>query len=594
MFRRCCLPVALCLVCLHPAIGSIDQVIRMANGKQVSASRTSTIRSRNGRLDRIDGMDMVLTESQYTRLYGGSGGVVKREASTIAIPWPDAVIPYTIKDGDFSAKERKWLRRSMKNWEAVSCVQFRPSTPNDSHKILIRVGNECLAHVGMLDKDGQEVTLHHSCFWKGTIDHELGHTIGLIHEHQRPQRDGYIRVNYYAVGSTSIGSLTKYAKGSDNKHGLEYDYNSIMHYGKTAFSEDWVTQTIFTRDPTQEDAIGMAMKPSFIDAKLVNLMYNCQDRCQSPPCCPDKCFVSQDCRCVCKEDIPKEICKDKAGKCPQWAKSGKCHSNESYMHTFCRKSCQICNDDGSPAHLPCVNGKKSCKRWAQNGECEKNRLFMHKHCRAACGYCKEGFDTLVKQGPCKDKNSSCVALAAKGECNRNPKTMLWDCRKSCDFCQENMGDDPTDKPGCVDYDTVCQYQAEFGMCRKFFALMVTECANHCGTCDLDVQFPADCEDNNVECRNWAASERCETDQDWMNKTCKKSCNFCPGLKIPEEIENQCLDNNPKCPGLAAKGKCSSDPVWMKNNCRDSCGICSNKTVPDTFSNFRPNWWPGGK
>ena len=62
--------------------------------------------------------------------------------------------------------------------------------------------------------------------------HEIGHTLGVDHEHQRSDRDKYITVHY----ENCVGNEGSYTLISDTDNHREYDFESIMHYFDTAFS----------------------------------------------------------------------------------------------------------------------------------------------------------------------------------------------------------------------------------------------------------------------------------------------------------------------------------------------------------------------
>lgn len=59
--------------------------------------------------------------------------------------------------------------------------------------------------------------------------HEIGHVLGLIHEHQRMDRDQYVRVTYSAT-SPSLSDLS--ASASMSPGGPPFNYRSVMQYGK--------------------------------------------------------------------------------------------------------------------------------------------------------------------------------------------------------------------------------------------------------------------------------------------------------------------------------------------------------------------------
>lgn len=59
--------------------------------------------------------------------------------------------------------------------------------------------------------------------------HELGHTLGLVHEHIRPDRDQHIRVHPDVIGWIFLHNY-KIDKEAVSSPGVRYDLNSIMHY----------------------------------------------------------------------------------------------------------------------------------------------------------------------------------------------------------------------------------------------------------------------------------------------------------------------------------------------------------------------------
>ena len=75
----------------------------------------------------------------------------------------------------------------------------------------------------------------------GTVIHELGHAVGLLHEHQRCDRDRYINVNDPNLKSKAKSNFGKECGGDATTYG-SFDYLSIMMYpvktGDTSFVYD--------------------------------------------------------------------------------------------------------------------------------------------------------------------------------------------------------------------------------------------------------------------------------------------------------------------------------------------------------------------
>ena len=89
----------------------------------------------------------------------------------------------------------------------------------------------------------------------------LGHAIGLHHEQNRPDREDYVTIIEENIRQdfdfNPILQFSKYNSYEINSEGIPYDYDSIMHYGKNAFSKDRDNLvTIRTKDRSMQDRIG--------------------------------------------------------------------------------------------------------------------------------------------------------------------------------------------------------------------------------------------------------------------------------------------------------------------------------------------------
>nr|KAG5686198.1 hypothetical protein BaRGS_008700 [Batillaria attramentaria] len=196
----------------------------------------------------------------------------------------------------------------MERWEETTCVKFRPYLRTDKNRIRFQNGNGCNSQLGMNGYRGSGLYLH-----------EIGHAIGLVHEHQLPDRDQYIYIIYDNVAPSMRRWFNKYDTTDVNQYGVPFEYSSVMHYGVTAFSKDGYSQTIKARDPSREKEIGRVYLKglSFSDIKVVNLMYGCNSGCAN--IWPDS-------------------------QCTGWANQGECDKNPLWMRDNCKKACDACTD----------------------------------------------------------------------------------------------------------------------------------------------------------------------------------------------------------------------------------------------------------
>ncbi len=70
------------------------------------------------------------------------------------------------------------------------------------------------------------------------MGYEIGHAIGLYHEHQRPDRDAYIQILEENIEAGKEHNFVRLDFMATETFGFGYDFASIMHYRPTTFSRE--------------------------------------------------------------------------------------------------------------------------------------------------------------------------------------------------------------------------------------------------------------------------------------------------------------------------------------------------------------------
>jgi len=151
--------------------------------------------------------------------------------------WPDGIIPYQFTDS-VSQLQRDRALQAIAHWNSSTRIQMIPRTESNAanyeNYISFELSGGCASYVGMKGGE-QSVWLADNCT-VGSIIHEIGHAIGLFHEHTRPDRDNYVTVNLSNVSAGKEINFDKIDVGA--KTYSDYDYGSIMHYGEYFFSSN--------------------------------------------------------------------------------------------------------------------------------------------------------------------------------------------------------------------------------------------------------------------------------------------------------------------------------------------------------------------
>jgi len=156
----------------------------------------------------------------------------------------------------------------------ATCLRFTEVSPSSTSPKIVVTGDKsgCFAAVGYQGLGGkQSLNLGSGCHATGIAIHELGHAVGRHHTQTRLDRDTYITVNFQNIKD---GHEHNFEKNQDTHRAIEYDYDSVMHYGRTSFSkngEDTIT-------PKGNHDIGQRIGLSEDDAREVNELYGCDQR----------------------------------------------------------------------------------------------------------------------------------------------------------------------------------------------------------------------------------------------------------------------------------------------------------------------------
>ncbi|XP_042559788.1 hatching enzyme 1.2 [Clupea harengus] len=178
-------------------------------------------------------------------------------------------VPYTV-NSQFSSADQSKIQNAMATFNGRTCIQFvARSTQSDYISIENRDG--CFSSLGRTGGK-QVVSLQKSgCVYHGIIQHELNHALGFYHEQTRSDRDQYVKINWNYINPEMVYN---FQKQKTNNLNTPYDYSSVMHYGRTAFTVQNGKETI-TPIPNSNVQIGQRQGMSTTDILRINKLYGC-------------------------------------------------------------------------------------------------------------------------------------------------------------------------------------------------------------------------------------------------------------------------------------------------------------------------------
>ncbi len=194
--------------------------------------------------------------------------------------WRNNTVDYVFSGG--TTARRNDILTAMRYWTEATGIKFRAVDPAKRFHVRItfdsRGGNR--AALGFQRVYGQLCNLANGGV--GIAVHELGHTIGMVHEQNRSDRDTYIRINWDNIRPEWRSEYEALDSGEDQINSDSFsgfDYRSIMLYPSFANSSGVFNTSI----PAMQHYDGFTWgdniysgtnRPSAVDAAWVKQRYD--------------------------------------------------------------------------------------------------------------------------------------------------------------------------------------------------------------------------------------------------------------------------------------------------------------------------------
>lgn len=189
--------------------------------------------------------------------------------------WSKNVVSYKISSNVNTDSVRKAI--DMWRTRLAGVLEFRELTTvtATTSYVIFKLGagysSDC---VGMKGGGPQVVTID-PAMRVGNIAHEIGHVIGLWHEHSHPARDQFIIIHTDNINNGDRDQFIKKDMSSVNVN--DYDFASLMHYDQNAFAigrnPHLITIELQPAFRGKGIVFGQRNKPSDRDIEMIKNLY---------------------------------------------------------------------------------------------------------------------------------------------------------------------------------------------------------------------------------------------------------------------------------------------------------------------------------
>ncbi|KAL5019623.1 hypothetical protein ScPMuIL_002515 [Solemya velum] len=209
------------------------------------------------------------------------------------------------------------IQKAIKTFHDSTCVRWKPFSTKLAEqlghrdRVVFVNGDGCSSYAGRMSWGAQPLSLaEYGCIYADTIQHEMGHALGMLHEQNRGDRDKNVIVHYDNIsGGKNNG---QYSKHHTDDY-APYNLHSSLHYAPWFFSSNGKA-TMTTPDKDLQFLMVSGVL-TFYDVMAINKAYKCADHCDPKPLCQNGGFANKECGCSCPSGLKGNKCQSIATKC---------------------------------------------------------------------------------------------------------------------------------------------------------------------------------------------------------------------------------------------------------------------------------------
>jgi Astacin (Peptidase family M12A) len=147
--------------------------------------------------------------------------------------WSNNTVVYVLQSGISSTVQTE-IQKAFNEWTTKTSIKFKQRTTESTYVTIKFDGSTCNCGSANLGANGSSGVINLGTRASANvITHELGHTLGYIHEQNRPDRDTFI--NVFLDNVLPNGRSQYFISTNSTPLTATVDYNSIMMYKSSTF-----------------------------------------------------------------------------------------------------------------------------------------------------------------------------------------------------------------------------------------------------------------------------------------------------------------------------------------------------------------------